>query len=162
MNPTLYVDDKRALAHLDKIGPDVRQALETALRPLAAEISADARSRAAAHIRYLGAKKPGSYLASITSGVAKKRPQYISAYVRSGHPLAHLMEKGFKITDMEIYAKNVDKMAFEGPAGMVYRRHIHRHETVVPPYPAILPAFAARRGEILSTLERVAHDAGKR
>lgn len=162
MNPTLFVDDTRALQYLDRIGPGVEATLDAVLRPLAQEIAADARSRAAAHIRYLGARNPGSYVASITGDISRKRPTRVTGYVRSGHPLAHLMEKGFKITDMEIYAKNVDKMAFEGSAGMVYRRHIHRHETQVPAYPAILPAFEARRGEILSTLGRVAHDAGKR
>lgn len=161
MIPTFKYDDHRLVEVLDKVGPNAEKLLEQRLAPLATEIASDARSRAQAHIRFLGAKKPGSYVQSIKGGVAHKKPTRVTGYVRSGHPLAHLMEEGFTISDMMIVPKSGAVMAFTGDAATVFARHVHRHQTVVPAYPAIFPAFEAKRNEIMATIESVARDAGK-
>ncbi|MDR3495293.1 MAG: hypothetical protein P4L82_11895 [Ancalomicrobiaceae bacterium] len=155
LDPT-RIDETHLIERLAEIGPNVREKLARELGGIVDGMVADARQRAQAHIRFLGAKKPGSYVASITGGVAQKRKSRVTGFVRSGHPLAHLMELGFQITDMEIAASAASVMAFEGDAGMVFATHVHRHATTVQPYPAILPAFEAKKGEIAATLQNVA------
>jgi hypothetical protein len=139
---------------------DVVKLLEVRLEPIAKEIGADAKSRAAAHIRFLGLVKPGSYVNSIYGALARQRKNRALAFVRSGHPLAHLMEYGFTITDMMITVRNARVMKFagvddSGRYAWMFRRSIHRHQTQVQPYPAILPAFEARRAEIMAILSGI-------
>lgn len=160
MTPTMFVDGKHATVVIDQVLPDVRRALVAKIGAIATEMASEARGNAAAHIRFLGAKNPGSYLASIQSGVSDKG-QRVTGYVRSGHPLAHLLEEGFTISDMMINASAADVMAFDGGAGTVFAKHVHRHETKVQAYPAIYPAFEAHQGEIRSSLEEIAHAAGQ-
>ena len=150
MTIELKIDESRLVARLDKIGPDVHQALVQALNPLAQAVAAQARGLAAAHIRYLG-KKPGAYLASIYGGVSEK-PGSVVGFVRSGNPLAHLLEGGATIPAHDIFAKAGDVLAFEGDAGMVYAKIVHSPGAIVPPYPAIEPAFTAARSEIERTV----------
>ena len=169
MIPTVKYDDRRLFEVLYKVGPNAEKLLEQRLAPLAQQMESDARSRASAHIRFLGSKKPGTYVPSIKGGLAHKKPTRVTGYVRSGHPLAHLMELGFKISDLMIVpgtGKGTTSslgalMAFAGDAGDVIRAAVHRHQTVVPAYPAIFPAFEAKRNEIMATIESVARDAGK-
>jgi hypothetical protein len=142
------VDDDRAMARLEKVGPDARAALTESLKDLAETIAGDARERAQTHIRYLGLKAPGSYVESIVGGVSEK-DRRIVGFVRSGHPLAHLMELGVQAHD--IFPKAADVLAFEGPAGMVFARHVH--DPGMHPYPAILPAFEAESDDIEGVLE---------
>lgn len=146
----LQIDESRLVARLDKIGPDVRQALVQALGPLAGQIAADARGLAAAHIRFQG-KKPGAYLASIYGGVTDKS-YVVAGFVRSGNPLAHLLEGGASIPPHEILPSAADVLAFEGDAGMVFAKVVHSPGAIVPPYPAIEPAFVNARDEIERTV----------
>jgi hypothetical protein len=169
MIPTLVIDETHVTQVLDKIGPDVRQALTESLGQIAKSTEADARARAQAHIRFLGVKKPGTYAPSIKGGVADKGGSRITGYVRSAHPLAHLLELGFNITDLMIVpgtGKNTsaqagDIMKFAGDAGDVFRAVVHRHATTVPPYPAIYPAFEAARPDIMDAFDKAAKGAGQ-
>jgi hypothetical protein len=161
MIPTLVVDEKRLTQVLDGMAPAVRERLIETLEPIAAEIQADAKARAEEHIRYLGSKNPGSYVESIQHGVAAKRERKVTGYVRSGHPLAHLLEDGFTIKDMMIQSADGGVMAFQDELGMHFARDVHRHETKVKAYPAIRPAFEARRDDILAALEAVARESGQ-
>ncbi len=161
MIPHLVVNDTHITELLDKVSPTVRELLNRELDDFVEEITSDARARAAAHIRYLGAKNPGTYVASIEGGVADKEQSRLTGYVRSGHPLAHLMEFGFTISDLTIVASAADVMAFEGDAGTVYAKTVHRHTTNVQPYPAILPAFEARKDEIIASFYEIARQAGQ-
>ena len=157
---TVEVSDHDIVAHFDAIGPNAQQALRKALTPLAGEIASDARGLAEAHIHSLGKKAPGSYLTSIYGGVSEQDGSVLG-FVRSSHPLAHLLELGFTISDWEIvpgtgrgttsYIGAI--MAFGGDAATVFRQHVHRHQMQVRPYPAITPAFEARSGEVLDAIE---------
>lgn len=163
MIPTASVSAGSLLEVLDRVGPDIQRRLEQRLGTIATEMAADARGRAAAHIRSWGAKNPGSYVTSIKGGLAKKKsPTRATGYVRSGHPLAHLLEYGFTISDIMIQAKAADVMAFAGDAGEVFRKLVHRHATKVPPYPAIGPAFEARRAEIVAAIGEAKTAVGNR
>ena len=143
------VDDDRAIARLERVGPDARAALKDELKDLADAIASDARARAQNHIRYFGAKAPGSYVESIAGGVAE-RDSAVIGYVRSGHPLAHLLELGTKAHD--ILPDAAKALAFQGPAGLVFAQRVH--SPGMKPYPAILPAFEAARDEIEGALEQ--------
>jgi hypothetical protein len=162
--PTLFVDDRRLLQVLDGVEPAVAQALKDELFVIAKAMQAQARERAQAHIRFLGARKPGSYVQSIKGDVSTKRPNRVTGYLRSGHPLAHLMEDGFNITDMTIVpgtGKNTTArigaiMKFAGDAGEVFVKAVHRHATKVPPYPAIYPTFEAMQNDIRAAFEKAA------
>ena len=55
--------------------------------------------------------------------------------------------------------KTADVLAFEGDAGMVFRRHVHRDAMHVPAYPAIAPAFQADEATIRETIERAVREA---
>jgi hypothetical protein len=120
----LRIDDSHLTARLEEMGPKARQAVKTASSALAQQTAADARAFAAAHIRFLG-KKPGLYLASIYGGVADKEKSIIG-FVRSGNPLAHLLEYG-----------TVERFKKSGAS-----------TGAAPPYPAIAPAFVANRDRI--------------
>lgn len=148
MSIDLKIDTTRITARLEAMGPNVHQALVRALDPLAQSIAGTARDNASAHIRFLG-KNPGKYLSSIYGGVSDKDKR-VTGYVRSGNPLAHLLESGFTISDIVIDPGDI--MTFEGDAGQVFARVVHRHETQVKPYPALTPAFEAHAGEIEGAL----------
>jgi len=152
------VDASAAFVKLAAIGPNVHRLLLEELKPLAAEILDDARSRAIAHFHSVGAD-PGLYLQGFAGGVSDKGTR-VTGYVRNPSPLAHLLEDGFTIKDMMIEVKSGAVMAFEGDVATVFAREVHRHETRVQPYPALQPAFDARRGDIAAALQRVAERAG--
>ena len=148
-------------ARMDAMTQDVRATLKSSLGSLAKEIAAEARAVAAAHIRLLSKEKPGTYLPSIYGGVSGRVPTRTTGYVRSGHPLAHLLEYGFTYKD-QIILPNVKKaLAFEGAAGKVITRRVHREELRVQAYPAIRPAFLAAESEIRATMEAAAKKAVK-
>ena len=161
MTPTLVVTSNRLTQVLDAVEPDVRQRLEQSLGQLGKRIGDDAKSRAQAHIRFLGVKKPGSYVESIYGGLAKPKTRTrVTGFVRSGHPLAHLMEEGFTISDILIAARSGGGvMEFWGSLGLTYRQYIHRHETQVQAYPAINPAFEARRADVMAAFAAAAKGA---
>lgn len=160
MSVSFDVDARRAFARFEAIGPNVRQLLLQELTPLAASIAGEARAITEAHIHSYG-KDPGAYLATIYGGVSEKGDRIV-AFVRSGSPLAHLLEnpQGVNLPARIIEAKIGDVMAFEGDAGMVFAREVHFPGAHVPPYPGIFPAFEAAVGEIEAALDRVARGAG--
>ncbi len=154
------LEEKSVVERLEKLPRNVRDALFAALYPEALAIQGDARQRAAAHIRFFGPKDPGSYVASIYGGVSSsKKEAKVLGYVRSSHPLAHLMELGFTIKDMMIGPKAGEIMAFAGDAGQVYTRYVHRHETKVRPYPAIYAAFQDARNRVQQKIENTVREA---
>ena len=146
------IKDTRVAAQLDCIGPNVREALEKALSPLAARIGADARSRAAAHIHLQGRKNPGSYLESIKDGVASKEDRVLG-FVRSGHPLAHLLEYGANPPPHEILRSVAQALKFFDGATEVFAKKVNHPGANIPAYPAIEPAFEAAAPDIRATLE---------
>ena len=170
------IKDSRLAAQLERIGPNARAALEHALAPLAARVGSDARSRAAAHIHTETATRggrvrfwkgfggdgnvafydagPGGYLASIKDGMASKESRVVG-WVRSAHPLAHLLEYGANPPPHDIVPDVAGVLAFEGDAGTVYAKIVHHPGAKIPPYPAIYPAFEHARGEIAATLHTV-------
>ena len=151
------VDADRAMARIENVAPKAREKLAESVRDLADEIAADARSRAQSHIRFLGLKAPGSYVQSIRGGASEKDKQIVG-FVRSGHPLAHLMELGFQITDLMITAKPGGVLA-NASLDEVFGIKVHRHATAVKPYLAILPAFEAARADIETALQAAVSDA---
>lgn len=150
------VDDDRAMARIENVAPNAREKLVESLRDLADAIAADARGRASSHIRFLGAKAPGSYVQSIEGGVSEKDRQIVG-YVRSGHPLAHLMELGAQPHD--ILPKVAKVLAFQGSAGTVFARHVH--SPGMRPLPAILPAFEDARDDIEAALQAAVTEAAR-
>ena len=111
---TVTVTDN-ATDRLGNIGPTAKQALERVLRPLTQELHSDVLSRAEAHIHTVG-KKPGAYLASIQIGQYDKGKR-MGGFVRSGSPLAHLLESGAKPPPHAITANAASVLTFSGDAG---------------------------------------------
>ncbi len=130
----LIVDDSRLIARLDRITPDVHAALAKALGPLAQEIAAD--------VRALARRKTGQFLASIYGGVFDKGER-IGGYVRSGDPVAHLLEEGtgerFRATMRS--AREVLGALGTGSTG------------AMPPFPAFGQAFEGAEGRIRDAIE---------
>ena len=153
---TFRVEASRLTATLDELPAAVRAAIERALGPVANEVAADARSLAEAHIRYFG-QKPGQYLASIYGGTFT-RGDRVGGYVRSGSPLAHLLEFGATIPPHDILPSAADVLAFDD-VGAVFARHVHSPGGVIPPYPAIEPAFTSHAAEIRDAIEGAAKQA---
>jgi hypothetical protein len=153
-------DDSKILAQLGEITLKARKALVEALAPLAKRIAGDAQSRAAAHIRFQG-KAPGAYLASIYGSVASKESRVVG-FVRSGHPLAHLLEYGATTPPHKIAASVAKMLKFTGSSGDVYARFVNHPGASIPAYPAINPAFEAAAGEARATIERAVKGAGSR
>jgi len=152
MSPPMLIEDTGKLAaQLETLGPDVRAALEEKLKPIASRMTSDAQARAQAHIRFLGAK-PGAYVASIKGGVASKESRVVG-WVRSGHPLAHIMEDGAQTPPHEIAASIAKMLHFEGSAGEVFAKLVHHPGASIPAYPAIYPAFAALADEARTAIE---------
>lgn len=151
------VDDTRLTARLDRIAPEVRDALARALKPAAEAVAEEARALAAAHIRYLG-RKPGQYLASIYGGLFDKGDR-IGGFVRSSDPLAHLLEGGASLPAHDILPSAAEVLAFAGDAGTVFAKVVHFPGATMPPYPAIEPAFSAAEGELRGLIERTVKEA---
>jgi hypothetical protein len=155
------VDTARIDAHLDRIGPDLEQALLQALKPLSSSMADEARSAAASHIRFLG-KKPGQYLASIYGDAFAKEGELgrvVGGFVRSGSPLAHLLEHGAHTPPHEILPSAADVLAFDGSAGEVFARAVNHPGATIPAYPAIEPVLAARQSEVESVITEAVRDA---
>ena len=147
----IQIDESSAVAKLDGASQGVHDALVRAIGPLAAAMAGEAMGLAAAHIRFQG-KKPGQYLASIYGGVSDKNGRVLG-FVRSGSPLAHLLEDGATIPAHDIFPSAADVLAFAGDAGTVFARAVHSPGATVPAYPAIQPAFDSNVGTIQSTIE---------
>ena len=150
---TFEVDPQTAFATIEGAPQKVIDRFAEALRPIEQAMVDDARARAVAHFHSVGAK-PGLYLAGFSGGVTEKHGSIIG-WVGNSNPLAHLLEKGFTISDLMIYARNAEVMKFAvAGVGDLYRKAVHRHATQVRPYPAILPAFQAKEGEIMDAAQR--------
>ena len=156
--PTFMITvTETATDRLGNIGPSAKQALERVLRPLTQELHSDVLERAAAHIHTVG-KKPGAYLASIQMGQYDKGKR-MGGYVRSGSPLAHLLEGGAKPPSHTITASAASVLAFSGDAGIVFRRAVQHPGATIPPYPAFGPAMEGRRTEITEKLTQAVREA---
>ncbi len=163
MKVYIHSDDKGVKALYYSSSPKILELLRERLPPIAEEIASDTRSRAAEHIRFMGLR-PGDYVKSFYSGLSMRQPNKAIAFIRSGEPIARWLENGFTISDMCIFARIAMAMKFVGndENSISYRLAIHRHMTCVKPYPALGPAFEARRSKIMSMLSGVARDAGQR
>ena len=159
MIPTIEVNNNRLVAWMDAAAPNVRAKLVEVLTPLARAVETDARSLAEAHIRFFG-KKPLVYLYSIRGGVSVKNEKRVTGYIRSGSPLAHLLEYGFTISDMIIQADG-KAMLFQLLGQATFQNQVHRHMTQVQAYPALGPAFEAHRSEIEAGLIKAGKDGVK-
>jgi hypothetical protein len=155
---TVTVTDT-ATDRLGRIGPTAHQALDRAIRGLTPELYADVLERAAGHIHTEG-PKPGLYLASIAMGFYDKG-QRMGGFVRSGSPLAHLLESGAKPPAHAIVASAAQALAFQGDAGMVFRRAVQHPGATIPPYPAFGPAMDAHRAEITERLQAAVREAAR-
>ena len=144
---TYRVEASRLTATLDELPAAVRAAIERALEPEADGIAADARSLAEAHIRYFG-QKPGQYLASIYGGTFVKGDR-VGGFVRSGDPLAHLLEFGTAERFKKSFRSVRDVL---GQLGSGYTG-------AMPPYPAIEPAFASHAADIRDAIEGAVKEA---
>jgi hypothetical protein len=149
-----------ATDRLGNIGPSARQALQNVLKPLTREMYEDVLERASSHIHTVGTK-PGAYLASIQRGLYDKDKR-LGGFVRSGSPLAHLLESGAHPPPHEIQASAAQALAFTGDAGTVFRRAVQNPGAAIPPYPAFGPAMEAHRAEITEALANAVRDAARR
>ena len=146
---TVRVED-HASDRLGKIGPTAHDALERAIRSLTPELYADVLARAADHIHTIGTK-PGAYLASIAMGYYDKGKR-MGGFVRSGSPLAHLLEAGANPPAHAIAASAASVLAFQGDAGTIFRQAVQHPGARIPPYPAFGPAIEAHSSEIEARL----------
>jgi hypothetical protein len=159
MTVELKITETRLVARLDKMVPDVHDALKRGLGPLAASMAADAREIAANHIRFQG-KKPGLYLASIYGGVSDKNGA-VTGYVRTSNPLAHFLDRDdpFTIGPHDILPSSADALAFLWNGAQVYAKVVHSPGAVVPPYPAIKPAFKNAESQVREVISQALGEA---
>jgi hypothetical protein len=165
MSLTVKLTNDRAFTIFDGVGDDVMSAFAKGLRDIESRILSDARANAVSHFHSAGVD-PGGYLKAFQGGVKEKKGSVVG-YVRNAHPIAHLLEYGFTISDLMIVpgtGKNTkaqvgDLMKFAGSAGDVFRRTVPRPETAVRAFPALGPAFEAHRGEIIAAAEDAAASA---
>ncbi len=148
--------DAGALDRIAAMGETVQSLMAGRLQPIAQEILDEARNRAEAHIRYVSDYKPGLYLAGFGGGVKIEPNGDVVGWVGNKNPLSHLLEYGFTISDLMIEANGMAMKFEEAGVGELFRREVHRHETQVRAYPAILPAFEARKGEVIEAARDVA------
>ena len=133
----LEIDEKNAIAKYEGAPKRVKDALLKALKPLADNMASDAMDR------------------------ARDNNGRVIGYVRSGNPLAHLLELGATTPAHDIMPKAADVLAFDGDAGTVFAKIVHSPGAVIPPYPAIKPAFDNALSTIETTIEQVVKDALK-
>lgn len=143
---SVTVNDSRITARLATFPARVRARLKSEIKPLADKLADEIRARSAAHIHTFG-KKPGFYLATIHGGVADTGTEVVG-YVRSGSPLAHLLEAGTKAH--AIFPKKASVLAFEVGGKSIFARSVQTPGT--KPYPTFKPVLADRREEIVATL----------
>jgi len=155
---TVTVED-RATDRLGKIGPTAHEALDRAIRSLTPELYADVLGRAGDHIHTVGTK-PGLYLASIAMGYYDKGKR-MGGFVRSGSPLAHLLEAGANPPAHAIAASAASVLAFQGDAGTVFRKAVQHPGARIPPYPAFGPAMDAHQSEIVDRLREAVREAAR-
>ena len=139
---TFAVDDRALFAKLDRALPAVEDAIEAALKPLAKSMAAEAQALALAHIRTEG-KNPGQYVASIHGGAFRKSGR-VGGYVRSGSPLAHLLEEGTAERFRKVLPTVADVAGRAGYTG------------AMPPFPALAPAFAGAESAVRAAIESAA------
>jgi hypothetical protein len=136
------------IARLDRIMPNVREALTRALKPAAEQGAQEVRAAAAARIHYFG-EKPGAYLASIYGGVFDK-PNRVGGFIRSSNALAHLLEYG--TTDR--YRKTM-----RGAGDVVNDNMRAGYTGAMPAYPVFGPVLEARADEWRGLIERTVKSA---
>jgi len=146
---TVKITDN-ATDRLGNISASARQAIDRVTRSITPAIYQDVLGRALEHIHTQG-PKPGLYAASIQFGYYDK-DRRLGGFVRSGSPLAHLLEHGAKPPAHAIVAKAGDALMFTGSAGEVFRRAVQHPGAVIPPYPAFEPALEEHRTEIIDAL----------
>jgi hypothetical protein len=142
---------------LGNIGPTAREAIDRVRRSMTPEMYQDVLGRALEHIHTQG-PKPGLYAASIQFGYIDKGKR-MGGFVRSGSPLAHLLESGAKPPPHTITASATNVLAFSGDAGTVFRRAVQHPGATIPPYPAFGPAMEAHRTEITEKLTQALREA---
>ena len=142
----------RLTERLETLGPDLRTALENELAPVATGVTRAARALARAHIRFLGVK-PGAYLESIQGGVSTKE-KAVLGYVRSGSPLAHLLEGGAHTPPHKITPLNAVALSWNSAAGQVFAKIVNDPGATIPAYPALSPAFDDARRDIEAAINR--------
>jgi hypothetical protein len=158
--PTISVTvTDNATDRMGRIGPTAHEALDRAIHGLTPELYADVLGRALEHIHTQG-PKPGLYAASIQFGYYDKGKR-MGGFVRSGSPLAHLLELGAKPPPHEIRASAASVLAFSGDAGTVFRRAVQHPGATIPPYPAFGPAMDAHRAEITERLQAAVREAAR-
>jgi hypothetical protein len=153
MSIDFQIDAASAFAAIEGAPQKVVDNFAALLKPIEEAMLADARGRALAHFHSVGAK-PGLYIGAFDGGVKVEHGSVIG-WMGNSNQLAHLLENGFTISDLMIYAKNAEVMKFAGGGvGDLYRKAVHRHATTVQPYPAIKPAFDAAKGDIQAAAEQ--------
>lgn len=165
------ISDSRVAVQLERIGPNARAALEEALAPLATQIGADARSRAAAHIHLIGKESLGAYVESIKDGVASKDARVVG-WVRSNTPTIHfkgrdvplavLMQYGANPPPHEILPDVATALNFEGSAGEVFAAKVSHPGAHIAAFPDITVAFESAAPEIRATLEEAVKGAARK
>ena len=144
-----------ALERIAAAGETVQSLMAEHLAPIASDMLADARSRAQAHFHSVGAK-PGLYLAGFEGGVKMEADGSAVGWVANRNPLAHLLEYGFTISDLMIEANGMAMKFAVAGVGDLYRHAVHRHATDVQAYPALTPAFEARKADVVEAAREVA------
>lgn len=159
---TFEVSTRGAEAKLDRILPDVEIAIQAALKPIASEMQHKAQGNALAHILWEG-KKPGQFVASIRGGTFRKNGK-VGAYVRSGNPLAHLLEEGYTYKAQDILPRVQDVMAFYwyGIGENVMFRKVHRDQMRVRAFGDLGRAFNDILPDARDVIERAVKDAPSR
>jgi hypothetical protein len=150
------IDDRVLTARLGSLSKRVHDALLAVMKPAADSVAGEARNLAAEHIRFVG-KKPGQYLASIYGGSFDKGER-VGGFVRSGNPLAHLLESGATLPEHDILPDVASVLHFEGSAGEVFARVTHFPGAPLPPYPAIEPAFEGAEARLRALIESTVRD----
>ena len=161
---SLTVDDKNVIAKLEKATDVVKDALERGLKPVAVETAHNVRANLLAHIRFEGTawkrkgwKPPGSLVASVY-GNSFRGKSLVGGFVRSAHPLAHLIEHGYTYKDQIILPVIADVLAFYWPkiGKMAILNFVHRKTMQVQAYDDFSRAFDSAKPKIVGAIEQAA------
>ena len=136
----IIFDDKSLIARFDKFVPDSRAALNAVFASLPQEL--------ASTIRASVPRKSGEYLASIYGGQFDKGER-VGGFVRSGDPVAHLVELGTKERFRRVTGSARGRL-----------REIGTGSTgTMPAFPSFEPAFEAAKSRIAEAIKNAVEGA---
>lgn len=146
---TVKVDADQALVQIQKLVPEVREALEQVVGVDTSKLLARAQALAsgeAVHVR------TGKFLASLR-GDTLSGDTYVLGRVSSDDPRASLFDFGGVQQARDILPNARQALKFAGTIGAVYAAVVHRPEVTYPKHPVLHEAFYEMEKQLVHDVE---------